>query len=182
MEASPLKPAICGGTDILVVRELTGGIYFGPRQRRDDGASDTDQYSREEVERVARLAGVLASSSKPPRAITSLDKANVLAACGSFWRKVVSEVLAAEFPDVPLSHMLIDTAAMTMACNPTKLNGIVLTSNMFGDIISDEGSAIAGSIGLLPSASLRGAPKDSAGSMVKGLYEPVHGASVVKSA
>ncbi|GKT68751.1 3-isopropylmalate dehydrogenase [Colletotrichum tofieldiae] len=177
VDTSPLKSQICSGTDILIVRELTSGIYFGHRERGELVAKDTDQYTYEEVARTARLAGKLAQLSTPPKPIISLDKANVLAACGSFWRHVVGEVLAKEFPEVPLSHMLVDSAAMTLACNPTKLNGIVLASNLFGDIISDEGSAIAGSIGLLPSASLRGIPPQSGSSKIKGLYEPVHGSA-----
>ncbi|KAK0377782.1 3-isopropylmalate dehydrogenase [Colletotrichum limetticola] len=177
VDTSPMKAEICRGTDILIVRELTGGIYFGHRERGDLIAKDTDQYTYEEVARAARLAGNLARLTTPPKPVISLDKANVLAACGSFWRRVVTEVLSKEFPDVRFEHQLVDSAAMTLACNPTKLNGIVLTSNLFGDIISDQGSAIAGSIGLLPSASLRGIPPQSGSSMIKGLYEPVHGSA-----
>lgn len=174
VQDSPLKADIVRGTDILIIRELTGGIYFGQKERGERAAFDTDRYTYEEVERVARLAGSLARQHNPPRPVISLDKANVLMACGAFWRQVVSEVFARDFPDVPLTHQLADSAAMLLACAPTKLNGIVLASNLFGDIISDQGSAIAGSIGLLPSASLCGIPTAEAGP-IKGLYEPIHG-------
>lgn len=174
---SPLKPEACAGTDIMVVRELTGGIYFGAHKSDAHSASDVDQYTYDEVARAARLAGVLATQNRgsDPLPIISLDKSNVLHACGTFWRRVVSEVLAAEFPNVPVSHLLIDSAAMTLACKPAKLNGVVLTSNLFGDIISDQCSAIVGSIGMLPSASLRGVPDAADRGTTKGLYEPVHG-------
>ncbi|RYN63887.1 3-isopropylmalate dehydrogenase [Alternaria tenuissima] len=178
---SSLKPKVCTGTEILIVRELTGGVYFGPRSEHDgsfDQASDTDVYTRKEIERVTRLAGSLAMARDPPLAVTSLDKANVLAACGRLWRGVVSEVMAAEFPEIELRHMLIDSAAMVMALNPTKLNGVVLASNMFGDIISDQASAIPGSIGLLPSASLCSIPeRGQESSRIRGLYEPIHGSA-----
>ncbi|PVH95118.1 3-isopropylmalate dehydrogenase-like protein [Periconia macrospinosa] len=179
VELSSLKPERCSGTDIIILRELTGGIYYGKRREHDnlDWASDTEAYTRGEVERIARLAGTLAMSSDPPRAVISLDKANVLAACGRFWRAVVTEVIENEFPELKLEHMLIDSASMVMASNPTRLNGVVLTSNMFGDIISDQASAIPGSLGLLPSASLcaQGLGDLREGSSVRGLYEPIHG-------
>lgn len=176
---SALKPERCSGTSMTIVRELTGGMYFGAKTEHDgsfDAAADTDSYTRAEIERAARLAGKLATAADPPLPVTSLDKANALASCGRLWRGVVSQVMAAEFPRVRLQHMLIDTAAMVMASNPTRLNGVVLTSNMFGDIISDEASAIVGSIGLLPSASLCGIPEDlEGGGRVRGIYEPIHG-------
>ncbi|KAL4865744.1 hypothetical protein BDV12DRAFT_199822 [Aspergillus spectabilis] len=181
IETSALKEKVCRGADLLIVRELTGGIYYGAREEHDgtlNAASDLDRYDRAQIQRVARLAGTLAMSTKPPTPITSLDKANLLAACGRLWRGIVEETIRTEFPDVELKHMLIDTAAMTLACRPTKLNGIVLTSNMFGDIISDEASAIPGSLGLLPSASLCAIPGVSKnGSRVRGIYEPVHGSA-----
>jgi 3-isopropylmalate dehydrogenase len=175
---SALKPEVCTGTDILIVRELTGGIYFGARQEHDgslNAASDTDAYTRAEIERITRLAGTLAMAQDPPLTITSLDKVNVLAACGRLWRGVVSELMAKEFPRVKLRHMLVDSAAMVMVLNPKSLNGIILTSNMFGDIISDEASAIPGSIGVLPSASLCAIPDGMGGSCMLGIYEPIHG-------
>lgn len=179
VDDSPLKAEVVRGTDILMIRELTGGIYFGEKSQGDRAASDTDRYTYEEVERVARLAGSLARQQRaPPLPVVSLDKANVLMACGAFWRRVVAEVFAAEFPDVPLTHQLADSAAMILACSPTKLNGVVLASNLFGDILSDQASVIAGSIGLLPSASLCGIPTAGSG-MIKGLYEPIHGELLV---
>ncbi|CAK7229194.1 3-isopropylmalate dehydrogenase [Sporothrix bragantina] len=178
VDFSPLKADVCRGTDFVVVRELTGGIYFGER-REDNGdgtALDTEPYSRPEIERIARLGGYLALAADPqnPLPVWSLDKANVLAT-SRLWRKVVTEVFAKEFPQIKLGHHLIDSAAMLMVKNPRALNGIVITSNLFGDIISDEASVIPGSIGLLPSASLGGIP-DGKGKC-NGIYEPIHGSA-----
>lgn len=178
VECSAFKPHTIKGANLLIIRELSGGLYAGVRQepsRSLDSASDLDEYDRKTIEQVARLAGELALSHSPPLPITSLDKANLLAACGRLWRGVVRETIDREYPAVELRHMLIDTAAMTIASNPTKLNGVILTSNMFGDIISDEASAIPGSLGLLPSASLCAIPSDLRKSAVQGIYEPVHG-------
>jgi 3-isopropylmalate dehydrogenase len=174
VDSSPLKADVCRGTDFVVVRELTGGIYFGER-KEDDGsgfALDTEPYSRPEIERIARLAGFLALARSPPAKVWSLDKANVLAT-SRLWRKVVTEVFEREFPQLELNHQLIDSAAMLMVKNPRALNGVVITSNLFGDIISDEASVIPGSIGLLPSASLGGIPDGK--SKCNGIYEPIHG-------
>lgn len=174
VDISPLKAEICRGVDFNIIRELTGGIYFGDR-KEDDGdgiAWDTEPYSRPEIERVARLAGHLAMQVDPPLPVWSLDKANVLAT-SRLWRKVVTEVMAKEFPQLKIGHHLIDSAAMLMIKNPRALNGIVVTSNLFGDIISDEASVIPGSLGLLPSASLSGIPDGKTN--VKGIYEPIHG-------
>ncbi|KAJ5642105.1 hypothetical protein N7490_006105 [Penicillium lividum] len=176
VESSPLKSEVCRGVDFNIIRELTGGIYFGDR-KEDDGsgfAMDTEPYSRVEIERVTRLAANLALQHNPPLPVTSLDKANVLAT-SRLWRKVVTEVMANEFPTVPISHQLIDSAAMIMIKNPRQLNGIVVTSNLFGDIISDEASVIPGSLGLLPSASLTGVPDGK--TKVNGIYEPIHGSA-----
>ena len=175
VEISPLKDSVCRGTDFNIIRELTGGLYFGKR-KEDDGdgyAWDTEAYTREEVERVGRLAAHLALQHNPPLAVTSLDKANVLAS-SRLWRKVMTELFAKEYPQLKLTHHLIDSAAMVMVKNPRSLNGIVVTSNLFGDIISDEASVIPGSIGLLPSASLTGIPD---GSRCNGIYEPIHGSA-----
>ncbi|KAL2015587.1 hypothetical protein VTK56DRAFT_5199 [Thermocarpiscus australiensis] len=177
VDSSPLKAEVCRGTDFVVVRELTGGIYFGERKEDDDGAGfamDTEPYSRAEIERVARLAGFLAVARDPPARVWSLDKANVLAT-SRLWRKVVTEVFANEFSQLELNHQLIDSAAMLMVKNPRALNGVVVTSNLFGDIISDEASVIPGSIGLLPSASLSGVPDGK--SKCNGIYEPIHGSA-----
>ncbi|MCJ1271398.1 3-isopropylmalate dehydrogenase [Lobaria immixta] len=174
VEISPLKASVCRGVDFTIIRELTGGIYFGER-KEDDGdghAWDTEPYSRAEIERVTRLAGYLALQTDPPAPVWSLDKANVLAT-SRLWRKVVGEVMENEFPQVKIGHQLIDSAAMLMVKSPRALNGIVVTSNLFGDIISDEASVIPGSLGLLPSASLSGIPDGK--SKVNGIYEPIHG-------
>ncbi|KAI9808177.1 MAG: hypothetical protein M1825_004634 [Sarcosagium campestre] len=176
VEISPLKASVCEGVDFNIIRELTGGIYFGER-KEDDGdgtAWDTEPYSRPEIERITRLAAHLALQQDPPLPVWSLDKANVLAT-SRLWRKVVTEVMANEFPQLKIGHQLIDSAAMLMVKNPRALNGIVVTSNLFGDIISDEASVIPGSLGLLPSASLTGIPDGK--SKVNGIYEPIHGSA-----
>ncbi|KAJ2610927.1 hypothetical protein H4S08_003401 [Coemansia sp. RSA 1365] len=173
---SPLKEELVRDAEFIVLRELVGGIYFGKRSEEDaDGkAYDTMEYSVPEVERIARLAGVLASAARPPMAIHSIDKANVLAT-SRLWRRVVTDVISREFPKVKLEHHLVDSASMLMVKNPRALNGIVLTENMFGDILSDEASVIPGSLGLLPSASLNSVPSSDKPS--RGLYEPIHGSA-----
>jgi len=156
------------------VRELTGGLYFGDR-KEDDGdgiAYDVEPYSRPEIERVTRLAAYLALQENPPVPVWSLDKANVLAT-SRLWRKTVDEIMTKEFPQLKYGHHLIDSAAMLMVKNPRALNGIIVTSNLFGDIISDEASVIPGSLGLLPSASLGAIPDGK--TKVNGIYEPIHG-------
>lgn len=163
-DSSPLKRDIVAGTDIFIVRELTGGLYFGePRGHAPDGASafNTMRYSVEEVERVAKVA--FEAAMKRNRRVTSVDKANVLET-SELWRREVTRV-AAQYPDVALDHMYVDAAAMSIALEPRRFD-VVVTENLFGDILSDEAGAIVGSLGLLPSASLgTGA----------GLFEPVHG-------
>ena len=174
MEASPLKAEVCRGTNFNIVRELTGGIYFGER-KEDEGdgfALDTEPYSRAEIERITRLAAHLALQEEPPVKVWSLDKANVLAT-SRLWRKTLTNVMQTEFPQLQFEHQLIDSAAMLMVKTPTKLNGVIVTSNLFGDIISDEASVIPGSLGLLPSASLSGIPDGK--TLVNGIYEPIHG-------
>jgi 3-isopropylmalate dehydrogenase len=176
VSASPLKESVCRGTNFNIVRELTGGIYFGER-KEDDGdgtAWDVEPYSRPEIERVVRLAGQLALAEDPPAPVWSLDKANVLAT-SRLWRKVFERVMKEEFPSLKSGTHLIDSAAMLMVKNPRSLNGVIVTSNLFGDIISDEASVIPGSLGLLPSASLSGIPDGK--SLVKGIYEPIHGSA-----
>jgi 3-isopropylmalate dehydrogenase len=160
-EASPLRPERLEGTDLVVVRELTGGLYFGERGRRDGGAFDTCVYSREEIERIARVAFRVAR-----RKVTSVDKANVLET-SRLWREVVAGV-AREHPGTPLEHLLVDTAAMRLVAAPADFD-VLLTENMFGDILSDEAAMLTGSIGMLPSASL--------GSEGPGVFEPVHGSA-----
>ena len=166
VESSPLKNHIVEGTDMIIVRELTGGLYYGsPRGIAADGksASNTMSYTRAQIERVTRKAFQIARNRR--KKLTSVDKSNVLEV-SQFWRKVVVEV-AKEFPDVELDHMLVDTAAMQLVLNPKRFD-VLLTENTFGDILSDEGAVLAGSIGMLPSASLGES---------KGLYEPVHGSA-----
>jgi 3-isopropylmalate dehydrogenase len=162
-EASPLRRERIEGTDLLVVRELTGGIYFGDRGRDGDRAHDTCEYTVAEIERIARTAFGAARSR-----VTSVDKANVLET-SRLWREVVRRVHSDEFPNVELEHMLVDNAAMQLVAAPRHFD-VILTENMFGDILSDEAAMITGSIGMLPSASLGepGAP---------GLFEPVHGSA-----
>lgn len=175
LELSPIKAEFAKGTDFTVVRELVGGIYFGER-KEDDGsgvASDTETYSVPEVQRITRMAAFMALQHNPPLPIWSLDKANVLAS-SRLWRKTVTETIEKEFPQLTVQHQLIDSAAMILIKSPTTLNGIVITSNMFGDIISDEASVIPGSLGLLPSASLASLPDTN---KAFGLYEPCHGSA-----
>jgi 3-isopropylmalate dehydrogenase len=160
-DASPLRRERIEGTDLLVVRELTGGIYFGEKTRTADTASDNCVYSREEVERIARVAFDAARTR-----VTSVDKANVLET-SRLWREVISGL---ERPDgIALDHLLVDNAAMQLVANPSSFD-VIVTENMFGDILSDEAAMITGSIGMLPSASL-GEPGDP------GLFEPVHGSA-----
>ncbi len=174
LEASPLKNAVVEGTDLLFVRELTSGLYYGtPRGVSGSGPSEravnTLSYSREEIERVAHVAFDLARSRR--RHVTSVDKSNVLEV-SQLWRRVVCEV-AIRYPDVQLEHLLVDNCAMQIVLNPRRFD-VVLTENMFGDILSDEAAVLGGSIGLLASASVgaRGASGHRAG-----LYEPVHGSA-----
>jgi 3-isopropylmalate dehydrogenase len=164
--AGPLKPEVLHGTDMLVVRELTGGLYYGePRGIEPDGSAayNTMRYSRAEIERIARHAFEAARLRR--RHVTSVDKMNVLET-SRLWRSVVTEV-AAGYPDVTLDHMLVDSCAMRIALAPASFD-VIVTENMFGDILSDEAGAIVGSLGLLPSASLGSGT---------GLYEPVHGSA-----
>ena len=162
-DASPLRREIIDGTDLLVVRELTGGIYFGEKTRTADSASDACVYTREEIERIARVAFRAARAH-----VTSVDKANVLET-SRLWREVVRELHAAEFPEIELEHLLVDNAAMRLVAEPRRFE-VIVTENMFGDILSDEAAMLTGSLGMLPSASLGedGAP---------GVFEPVHGSA-----
>ena len=165
LSSSPLKPELVEGVDLLIVRELTGGIYFGEKEEGTERASDLCLYSREEVERVARVAFEAARLRKGR--VTSVDKANVLAT-SRMWRRVVAEV-AKEYPDVELDNLLVDAAAMFLVREPSRFD-VILTENMFGDILSDEAAMLTGSLGMLPSASL-GDPGRP------GLFEPVHGSA-----
>src|SRR5689334_17791783 len=174
LDSSPLKNHLVEGTDMIIVRELTGGIYYGtPRGIIEDGAEtravNTMTYTRAEIERVTRMAFHLARARR--KKVTSVDKSNVLEN-SQLWRRVVVEV-AREFPDTELDHLLVDNCAMQLVLNPRRFD-IVLTENMFGDILSDEGAVLAGSIGMLPSASI--GDQRPSGAWV-GLYEPVHGSA-----
>jgi 3-isopropylmalate dehydrogenase len=161
-DASPLRRERIEGTDLLVVRELTGGIYFGEKTRTSTTASDLCSYTTEEIQRIARTAFAAARAK-----VTSVDKANVLET-SRLWREVVSELHAREFPHIELEHVLVDNAAMQLVSAPRHFDTI-LTENMFGDILSDEAAMITGSIGMLPSASLGGDGP--------GMFEPIHGSA-----
>jgi 3-isopropylmalate dehydrogenase len=161
-DASPLRREIIERTDLLVVRELTGGIYFGDKGRADGRAHDVCAYTEAEIERIARTAFQAARSR-----VSSVDKANVLET-SRLWREVVMRVHSAEFPNVELEHVLVDNAAMKLIAAPRHFD-VILTENMFGDILSDEAAMLTGSIGLLPSASLGGDGP--------GVFEPVHGSA-----
>ncbi len=163
-DASPLRPERIAGTDLLVVRELTGGLYFGARGREGDRAFDTCVYTAGEVRRLAEV-GFAAARGRRGR-VTSVDKANVLES-SRLWREVVIQI-GVEQPDVQLDHMLVDNAAMQLVSRPADFD-VIITENLFGDVLSDEAAMLTGSIGMLPSASL--------GAGTAGLYEPVHGSA-----
>ena len=162
---SPLKEEHIQNVDMMVVRELTGGSYFGEKVDGDDFASDECSYSREEIERVVAMAAEMARNRYGK--LTMIDKANVMAT-SRLWRKVTAEVMQKRFPDVHYDFMLVDAAAMHIVANPAQFN-VIVTENMFGDILTDEVSVLVGSMGMLPSASL--------GDGQKGLYEPIHGSA-----
>src|ERR1022692_1281839 len=166
LDASPIKAELLHGVDIMVVRELTGGIYFGDKHRTETEATDICRYTVAEIERVVRLAAGLARQRS--RRLTSVDKANVLET-SRLWRGVVERLLPAEFPEVRFEHMLVDSAAMHLIKRPRDFD-VIVTENMFGDILTDEASMLAGSLGMLPSASLGATPR-------AGLYEPIHGSA-----
>ena len=178
MEAEgPLRPERARGTDIIIVRELTGGLYFAtPKRRwstsRGRRSVDTLRYSEQEVERILRVGFELARGRR--QKLTSVDKANVLES-SKLWREVANEV-AKEYPDVQLEHALVDSCAMQLVANPTRFD-VVVMENMFGDILSDEAAVLVASLGMLPSASLAGLPKGGPPGRrpIMGLYEPIHG-------
>jgi 3-isopropylmalate dehydrogenase len=164
-DASTLKPEVVSGVDLVFVRELTGGIYFGDKTRDATRATDTCVYTAAEIERIVRVAARLARTRR--RRLTSIDKANVLET-SRLWRALTSALMAREFPDVTLEHQLVDAAAMHLIHRPRDFD-VLVTENMFGDILTDEASMLAGSLGLLPSASL--------GEGRRGVYEPIHGSA-----
>src|SRR3954453_6782826 len=165
LHASPLRPERLAGVDLLVVRELTGGIYFGDKLRDGDRASDTCTYTVGEVERIVRTAARIARGRR--KKLCSVDKANVLET-SRLWREVTERVCKQEFPDIALSNMLVDACAMQLIRQPADFD-VIVTENMFGDILTDEASMLAGSMGILPSVSL--------GEGKCGLYEPIHGSA-----
>lgn len=165
MASSPLKAEKLAGVDIMVVRELTGGIYFGRKERTENSALDTCEYTVGEIERVCRVAGKLAQGRRGK--VTSIDKANVLET-SRLWRDVATRIYRDEFPELELEHLLVDAAAMHLLSRPADFD-VMVTENMFGDIITDEASMLPGSMGMLASASL--------GDGARGLYEPIHGSA-----
>jgi len=163
--ASPLKPEIIDGVNLLFVRELTGGIYFGKKSLVGDRATDECAYTVSEIERVTRVAGRLATRRR--KKITQIDKSNVLET-SRLWRNVSERVVREEFADVTIEHMLVDSAAMQLIRNPRDFD-VILTENLFGDVLTDEAAMLAGSLGVLPSAAI--------GEGQRGLYEPIHGSA-----
>ena len=163
--ASPLKKEILSGVDMLVIRELTGGIYFGKKTRTDESASDLCEYTVGEIERIVRVAAKLAAGRRGQ--LCSVDKANVLET-SRLWRAVTDRLMADEFPQIEVETLLVDAAAMHLLSRPSSFD-VIVTENMFGDILTDEASMLAGSLGMLPSASL--------GDSTIGLYEPIHGSA-----
>ncbi len=166
---SPLKPDLLEGVDLVVVRELTGGLYFGRKAREGDRAVDECVYSVAEVERIVRAAARIAQGRS--KRLASIDKANVLET-SRLWRETAERVVRAEFPDVALSHALVDAAAMHLIQDPRRFD-VIVTENMFGDILTDEAAVLTGSLGLIPSASIG----DGEMGAIKGLYEPAHGSA-----
>jgi 3-isopropylmalate dehydrogenase len=165
VDASPLKPEILNGVDLIVVRELTGGIYFGKKRRDETVAEDICTYHTHEIERIVRVAANLAKGRR--RKLCSVDKANVLET-SRLWRDVTDRTMQREFADIEVETLLVDAAAMHLLRRPRDFD-VIVTENMFGDILTDEASMLAGSMGMLPSASL--------GDSVRGLYEPIHGSA-----
>jgi len=175
VDSTNLKPEVVNGVDLIFVRELTGGLYFARPKRqwqtsKGRRATDTMTYSEQEIERIVRVGFELAQSRR--KKLTSVDKANVLQA-SRLWRQVAIEV-AEKYPDVELDHMLVDACAMRLIQNPAYFD-VVVTENMFGDILTDEASMLAGSMGMLPSASLAGVPQERV--RIFGMYEPIHGSA-----
>jgi 3-isopropylmalate dehydrogenase len=175
INSTAIKPAILEGVDLVIVRELTGGLYFGKPKRQwqtlqGRKAVDTLAYSEKEIERILRVGFELARSRR--KKLASVDKANVLES-SRLWRQIAIE-LSSEYPDVELQHMLVDACAMRLIQRPADFD-VIVTENMFGDILTDEASMLAGSMGMLPSASLAGVPKE--GERTFGMYEPIHGSA-----
>ena len=178
VHASPLRPEVLDNADLVVIRELTGGLYFGKPKRRWSTSRgrrgvDTMKYTEQEIRRILQVGFELAQGRR--HHLTSVDKANVLET-SRLWRQVALEV-AKEYPEVTLEHMLVDTAAMRLVSNPSRFD-VIVTENLFGDILTDEAAVLTGSMGMLPSASLAGVPRvGKVGQRTKGLYEPIHGSA-----
>ena len=177
INSSPIKPHLLEGVDMIIVRELTGGLYFGKPKRRWDTSRgrrgvDTLKYTEEEIERILRVGFDLAQGRR--KRLTSVDKANVLET-GRLWREIATEV-GEDYPDVELEHVLVDAASMQLISNPAHFD-VIVAENTFGDILTDEASVLAGSMGMLPSASLSGLPKPGARRRPVSLYEPIHGSA-----
>ncbi|MFC1992201.1 3-isopropylmalate dehydrogenase [Chloroflexota bacterium] len=175
VDSTNLKPEVIDGVDLVFIRELTGGLYFGQPKKhwqtaRGRWATDTMTYSEHEIARIVRVGFELARQRS--KKLTSVDKANVLEA-SRLWRQIATEI-GSEYPDVELDHMLVDSCAMRLIQNPTYFD-VIVTENTFGDILTDEASMLAGSMGMLPSASLAGVPKE--GVQIPGMYEPIHGSA-----
>jgi len=176
IDASPIKPSLLKGVDIVMIRELTGGLYFARPKKRWNTARgrrgvDTLRYTEQEIARVLRVGFGIARRRR--KLVTSVDKANVLES-SRLWREIANEV-ASEYPDVTLEHTLVDSCAMSLMSNPSHFD-VIVAENMFGDILTDEAAVLSGSLGMLPSASLAGIPRDNAGGRrTMGLYEPIHG-------
>lgn len=180
---SPLKPEIVSDVNFVVLRENCGGAYYGNKVEEEDYAMDPWGYTTPEIERCARVAGALARKmgkdglglgNSPPATVWSADKANVLAN-SRLWRKVVSRIFKEEFPDVELKHQLADSLSMLLMTDPARFNGVIVTDNTFGDMLSDQAGGVVGTLGVLPSASLCGIPGE--GTKCNGIYEPVHGSA-----
>ena len=180
---SPLKPEIATPVNFIVLRENCGGAYYGNKVEEEDYAMDPWGYSTAEIERVGRVAGALARTlgkdglglgNSPPATVWSADKANVLAN-SRLWRRVISRVFEQEFPDVELKHQLADSLSMIMMTDPARFNGVIVTDNTFGDMLSDQAGGVVGTLGVLPSASLCAVPLP--GEKMNGIYEPVHGSA-----
>lgn len=174
VERSPLKENIVKDVNFMLIRENCGGAYFGPKTDSDEEGSDVWRYTRPEVERCAHMAAVLAKLHDPPLQVTSSDKANVLAS-GRLWRRTIGDVFATTYPELTLKHQLADSLAMIMIKSPASFNGVIVTDNTFGDMLSDEAGGLVGSLGVLSSASLCSVPVG--GRPVRGIYEPVHGSA-----
>ena len=176
VDSSPIKASLLKGVDIVMIRELTGGLYFATPKKRWDTARgrrgvDTLRYTEQEIARVLRVGFGIARRRK--KLLTSVDKANVLES-SRLWREIANEV-SSEYPDVTLEHALVDSCAMSLISNPSHFD-VIVAENMFGDILTDEAAVLSGSLGMLPSASLAGIPRDNAGGRrTMGLYEPIHG-------